>query len=332
LGDAIRILRPDDGLLPNRQKLGGDLLEECYRELSKKVNKYLTTVLCICLITDGWSKVRYEPIVNYMASSPTKTFFFESVSTGGQAHSGDWIAGDISQVLSCFDKTPFVGATTDNTKANKKAWVILREKYATMFFQGCTSHGLHLIVKDIFVATKRTKGRDLEPTYPDGFPFESLVQFAVDCKDIVKFFHSHHVVKAKLSGLQKMEKLPALAKQSPTRWGSIQQCLESVLKSEHILHSIANQRDFVSTVNTIVHKAERERIEDIVENSKFRDLLIKSLAILKPIDALIVKYHSDADPYLTSCPTFISSSTIRRISGRISLRRGAELLGRTVKE
>jgi hypothetical protein len=67
LGDAIRILRPDDGLLPNRQKLGGDLLEECYRELSKKDNMYLTTVSAgICLITDGWSNVRNEPIASQM--------------------------------------------------------------------------------------------------------------------------------------------------------------------------------------------------------------------------------------------------------------------------
>jgi hypothetical protein len=88
-----------------------------------------------------------------------------------------------------------------------------------MFFQGCTSHGLHLIVKDIFAATMTKKGRDLEPTYPDGLPFESLVQFAVDCTDIVKFFHNHHVVEAKLSWLQKLQKLPALAKPAPTRWG-----------------------------------------------------------------------------------------------------------------
>jgi hypothetical protein len=52
----------------------------------------------------------------------------------------------------------------------------------------------------------------------------------------------------------------------------------------------------VSTVNTIVHNAERERSKGIIDNSKFRDLLIKSLAILKPIDALIVKYQSDAVP------------------------------------
>jgi hypothetical protein len=96
--------------------------------------------------------------------------------------------------------------------------------------------------------------------------------------------------KAKLSGLQKLQKLPALAKLALTRWGSIQQCFQSVLKSGHILHSIVNQRAFVSTVNTLVHKAERERIKSIIDNSKFRDLLIKSLAILKPIDALTVKY------------------------------------------
>jgi Protein of unknown function (DUF 659) len=183
LGDGIRILRPDDGLFPNRQKLGVDLLEERYRELSKKVNKYLTKVSAgICLITDGWSNVRNKPIVDYMASSPAKTFFLESVSTGGQPLLGDWIASDISRVLSCFDKTPFVGAFTDNIKTNKKARVILREKYPTMLFQSCTSHGLDLIVKDIFAAKKAKKGRDLEPTYPDGFSFESLVQFAYIAK------------------------------------------------------------------------------------------------------------------------------------------------------
>jgi hAT family C-terminal dimerisation region len=77
-----------------------------------------------------------------------------------------------------------------------------------------------------------------------------------------------------------------------------------VLTSEHILHAIVNQRDFMSTVNTIVHKAECERIKGTIDNSKFRDLLIKSLAILKPIDALIVKYQSDAVPVSDVLPDF----------------------------
>jgi hypothetical protein len=65
-----------------------------------------------------------------------------------------------------------------------------------------------------------------------------------------------------------------------------------------------NQRAFVSTVNTFVHKAERERIKGIIDNSKFRDVLIKSLAILKPIDALTVKYLSDAVPVSDVWPDF----------------------------
>jgi hypothetical protein len=101
-----------------------------------------------------------------------------------------------------------------------------------------------------------------------------------------------------------VQKLPAFAKPAPTRRGSIQQCFESVLKSEHILHSIENQRNFVSTVNTIVQKAERERIKGIIDISKFHDLLIKSLAILKPIDALIAKYQSDAVTVSDVLPDF----------------------------
>jgi Protein of unknown function (DUF 659) len=48
-----------------------------------------------------------------------------------------------------------VGAVTDNTSANKKAWATLKKEYPMKFFHGCASHGLHLIVKDIFDIYKR---------------------------------------------------------------------------------------------------------------------------------------------------------------------------------
>ncbi len=50
-----------------------------------------------------------------------------------------------------------VGAITDNTAANKRMWQILEQKYPTHFFHGCISHGLHLLVNDIFGAKKRNQ-------------------------------------------------------------------------------------------------------------------------------------------------------------------------------
>lgn len=100
-------------------------------------------------------------------------------------------------------KTTFAGAVTDNTNANKKAWKLLEIMFPSSYFHGCCSHGLHLLVKDIFAATKTKKPGDIEPTYPVGYPFEEMLNFIEDCKDIVKFFHNHHVPKAELCKMQK---------------------------------------------------------------------------------------------------------------------------------
>ncbi|KAH9246865.1 hypothetical protein BASA81_015546 [Batrachochytrium salamandrivorans] len=54
--------------------------------------------------------------------------------------------------------TEFAGAVTDNTSTNKKAWTLLREMFPSCYFQGCCSHGIHLLVKDIFAATKTKEG------------------------------------------------------------------------------------------------------------------------------------------------------------------------------
>jgi len=90
-----------------------------------------------------------------MAASPEKTVFLESVSTGMQGHTSQWIADDIDRVIGKYSQTNFAGAVTDNTSANKAAWEILKDRHPTMFFHGCVSHGLHLLMKDIFAAKKQ---------------------------------------------------------------------------------------------------------------------------------------------------------------------------------
>jgi hypothetical protein len=69
-------------------------------------------------------------------------------------------------VMANYPKTAFAGAITDNTSTNKNAWEKLSKKYPSAYFQGCTSHGLHLFVEDVFAATKTRKVMDLERTYP----------------------------------------------------------------------------------------------------------------------------------------------------------------------
>ena len=77
-------------------------------------------------------------------------------------------------------------------------------------------------------------------------------------------------------------------------WGSIKGCCKTLLMSERILHAIVSARDFIK--GTAAQKAEHTRIKSIITSDNFVALLEKSLAILIPINALIVKYQLDLVP------------------------------------
>ncbi|KAH6586484.1 hypothetical protein BASA50_000439 [Batrachochytrium salamandrivorans] len=273
LKNAIKSLRPDDNLLPNRGQLSSTLLNECHQEVVAKVDTHMKGSTC-CLTTDGWSNINDDPVVNYMAVSPEFSFFLESVSTGQQGHDHKYTAENIARVIRKYDSTEFAGAVTDNTFTNKKAWTLLREMFPSCYFQGCCSHGIHLLVKDIFAATKTKKASNTEATYPIDYSFQEMLEFIVDCWDVVKMFHNHHVVKAQLQELQRTTKSRVLVRPVPTRWGTIQQMCQRLLDSESHLHTTSSARDFIK--GTAAQQAERQKVKDIIADDQFVVKLKKS--------------------------------------------------------
>jgi hypothetical protein len=265
--------------------------------VSSQVRKQLQTskTTFYCLTTDGWSNVKNEPILNYMLIGGGMSLFLENICTEEQGHTAQFIADDLSRVIDIQTALglSISGAVTDNTATNKSAWKLLQSKYPGMFFQGCASHGLHLLVKDIFAATKTKRGR-VVADYPDGYPFEYLLNFASSCKDVVSFFSYHHQIKAKLVKEQKNQKLPALIQPAATRWGSLKDCFLSLQKSESILHSIVTARDFIS--GTAKMKASAQKVFDVITDANFLCYLEKRIAILEPIDKAITLFQKDSVP------------------------------------
>jgi hypothetical protein len=127
LASAIKILRPDD-VLPNRKTLSTTLLDQWYDEVKSKVDALMKNSTAY-LITDGWTNVKNDPVVTYMATSPDCCLFLESVKTGKKGNNADWISGHLSRVLMAYHSTAFAGALTDNTATNKKAWQMLQNRF-----------------------------------------------------------------------------------------------------------------------------------------------------------------------------------------------------------
>ena len=73
LQEAIRVPRPSKNMIPNRKKLAGELLNKCYNLLKANVDIRMEGAH-LCLVTDGWSNIKNDPVINYIATSPTVCF------------------------------------------------------------------------------------------------------------------------------------------------------------------------------------------------------------------------------------------------------------------
>jgi hypothetical protein len=109
------------------------LLDACHEDVKTKVAKGMIGATSY-LISDGWSNVNNDAIINYMAASPVFALFLESVSIGQQGHDHKFIADDIEHVIHEHPPTIFAGAITDNTSTNKKAWGLLQITFPSHYF------------------------------------------------------------------------------------------------------------------------------------------------------------------------------------------------------
>ncbi|GFR43148.1 hypothetical protein Agub_g4172, partial [Astrephomene gubernaculifera] len=120
--------------LPSRKKLATLYLEEAYNSV-----KAATVAWCRCagnlavLATDGWRSrlaASGTPLLNVIKLLPTRAIFCKVIPASGVVKDADWITETHIQLANdVFDGQPdnWVGFLMDNTKANRKAMVQLRQ-------------------------------------------------------------------------------------------------------------------------------------------------------------------------------------------------------------
>lgn len=321
---ALKILRPDV-TLPTRKELGNKLLDECYDSLVNEIqneykNKHGT------LITDGWSNINNEPVINYIFATPEKTYFLETIYTDSNRHTAEWLSGDIKRVIEKYSDINIVGVVTDNTNANKSAWRILQEQYPGRFFYGCNAHGLHLLVKDLFSApTNRNENQEVE------FPLKILSDTVIKCMKITKFFKRHPLEYASLKHKFAEEGMRHLKLAGDTRWGSIKNCIKEVLMGFTQIQALVTPRIWRST-GTSEQKQKKAEIYAIIDSLTFINEMQLCLNVIEPIDKQIVKFQADHIPIseVYDCWTNLyhefesinglSTSQINYINERIDIR------------
>ena len=239
LKKVLQILRPDV-IIPSRKSIGGANLDEIYNETSQKINSIVGSQgYSSTLLSDGWQNIRRESVVNYCSANNQNTFFLESIATEDQSHSSEWLATDLSRIIQKYQN--FAGVCTDNAPANKSAWAILKQQYPDMFFYGCTSHGLHLVVKDIFKSTESTTS-----STPINHPFQDLQHTLSGCMTVAKYFRSHCMEFCLLEKEILEQNIYIFQLTGDTRWGSIYACISEYIKNRSQLVSLVLNEDWLN--------------------------------------------------------------------------------------
>lgn len=145
--EALKLLRPSYQL-PSRHSLSKPLLESEYERVMESVQGKINEALCLALLTDGWTNVRGEGIINFVITTP-QPVFYKSIETGENRHTAEYISCKICDVLQKIGSGKVFALLTDNASNMKAAWEIIMEKYPHITAIGCAAHGLNLLFNDI---------------------------------------------------------------------------------------------------------------------------------------------------------------------------------------
>ena len=112
-----------------------------------KVKQIIEKADCTAIISDGWSNVRGQGVINYIISTP-QPVFYKSTDTRDNRHTGLYIADELKAVINDLGQKVFA-LVTDSAANMKAAWSKVEESYPHNTPIGCAAHALNLLLKDI---------------------------------------------------------------------------------------------------------------------------------------------------------------------------------------
>ncbi|CAL1360388.1 unnamed protein product [Linum trigynum] len=133
---------------PSAEKIRTNLLD---KEKSK-VDRALTGIrdqwplFGVSIVSDGWSNVKNESLINVLAVSGGRAVFLEGVDCSGDEKTGLYIAGILLKAIEQVGIYNVVQVLTDNASACKRAGEIIMDRHPHILWSGCLAHTLSLLI------------------------------------------------------------------------------------------------------------------------------------------------------------------------------------------
>lgn len=253
--DFVKALNPTYAkVLPSRKHLSGAFLEKAHKKSSNRIEEILAGADNLTLISDGWTNVKGDHIVNFCIKAPgKKTIFYSSIDTTGISQDSEAIADAICSVIEKLGPQHFCCVITDNANVMKKSWEIIETTYPHISANGCAAHVMNLLIKDILGLYDNTETQK-------------------NAEKIIKYVSNHHLVRGKFEARRKIAKVPhTLTMPVVTRWYSTYTSMRDLLSSKYVLIKLVD--DEMDMLKEIKPKAVSLAVTDLIKSSEFWDQL-----------------------------------------------------------
>jgi hypothetical protein len=271
----FKILRPA-WTPPNRRQLSGTLLEASFARQVGHTAAAFTREPLVALVTDGWSNIRNDHLVNYVAVFPysdNPPIFLKSIVTGETKQTSESIADAIEAVIDEVGRHRVAGVVTDNAANMQGAWSLLKQRHPTLICNGCAAHTFNLLVKDVCQS-------------PD------IASVLESCRTITTFVKTRTAVVSRFKTIQTAQQLEGtiqhkrrLVLPADTRWYTHHSCVKRVLENKDVLRQLASHP--VVDGITGQSRIKRDEFIGLVLDQSFWDRVGSVETILCPTSKII---------------------------------------------
>lgn len=268
--------------MPSAKVLSRSLLDKTFSKASERIEQIVAQSGNLTLISDGWTNVRGDHIVNFCIKAPGKKSVFQSsINTSDIAQNAEAVASAICSVIDGLGAHLFCAVITDNPNVMKSAWDIIEATYTHISAYGCAAHVMNLLVKDIM-------------------EIENNTALAKDSEKIIKFVTNHHTVKARFETMRKtMKVVHTLTMPVVTRWISRYPSLRDLMAAKFALRLLVDEEE--DLIKEISPKPLSLEVMNLVRSTGFWDKLGKLIKIIELPTNVIgeLKLQSFAHIFLT---------------------------------
>ncbi len=273
---------------PSIHQLLNGLLKKKFRYDKDEILKLLDQGMYLALVTDGFSNIRRDHVVNYVlvvydrSGSFSKTFYWKSeVIRDSDGLSAASIFAEIDKVLIELGPEKFTSVVTDNCNAMAATWAMIEEKYPWIFANGCAAHGLNLLAKDI-IEIRSNKDAVQEA--------HDVTKFILLKTKILSQFKSIQLSTTRADTGTKPRNL-----QQPvaTRWYSCGNMLSRLIENMSVVRALWQVAERDERLVNRSNQEEFRRLKTFIESNQRWDRLSALHSLLKPIMKSIGALESD---------------------------------------